>query len=268
MALQTRFMRPLARFQSQAAFSPLAISGLKLWLDAATSSSMTLNSGNVSEWSDLSPEGNDATQATALNQPEYVANSVNGLGSVVFDGSSDTLSVTVPGISTAGTHCVAWVFSRLGNGSDNDYSPTIGILQQNADQGALHYVKGNLSGASYPYYSENAASGTFYDGNGSYSVDSVEVMLFSLADGAYSVLKNGTEEGNGTLPELPGTNALGFALAHQPSPPRYANVRLCEVVAVFNQSSTDERKLEGYLAHRWGLESKLPSVHPYKDAAP
>ena len=27
-------------------------------------------------------------------------------------------------------------------------------------------------------------------------------------------------------------------------------------------------KAEGYLAHKWGLESSLPSSHPYKTSAP
>jgi hypothetical protein len=31
---------------------------------------------------------------------------------------------------------------------------------------------------------------------------------------------------------------------------------------------TDQRKIEGYLAWKWGLQSKLPFGHPYKSAAP
>jgi len=31
---------------------------------------------------------------------------------------------------------------------------------------------------------------------------------------------------------------------------------------------TDVQKAEGYLAHKWGLESNLPSGHPYKSSAP
>lgn len=30
----------------------------------------------------------------------------------------------------------------------------------------------------------------------------------------------------------------------------------------------DEQKIEGYLAHKYGIQSKLPSDHPYKSAAP
>ena len=30
----------------------------------------------------------------------------------------------------------------------------------------------------------------------------------------------------------------------------------------------DVEKAEGYLAHKWGLESNLPVSHPYKSSAP
>ena len=33
-------------------------------------------------------------------------------------------------------------------------------------------------------------------------------------------------------------------------------------------STEDRQKIEGYLAHRYGLEGNLPSDHPYKSAAP
>ena len=31
---------------------------------------------------------------------------------------------------------------------------------------------------------------------------------------------------------------------------------------------SDVEKAEGYIAHKWGLESVLPTSHPYKTAAP
>jgi len=31
---------------------------------------------------------------------------------------------------------------------------------------------------------------------------------------------------------------------------------------------TDVEKAEGYIAHKWGLASSLPSSHPYKSVAP
>jgi hypothetical protein len=33
-------------------------------------------------------------------------------------------------------------------------------------------------------------------------------------------------------------------------------------------SDSDRQKVEGYLAHKWGMTASLPSAHPYKSAAP
>jgi len=52
-----------------------------------------------------------------------------------------------------------------------------------------------------------------------------------------------------------------------------AGQQVCEAVLVSDAASfewTDDEpeKLEGYLAHKWGLAGNLPVSHPYKNAAP
>ena len=36
------------------------------------------------------------------------------------------------------------------------------------------------------------------------------------------------------------------------------------IVYSSNLSTSDRQKVEGYLAHKWGLTGNLPSDHPYK----
>ena len=67
---------------------PSSISGLQLWLESSTN--ITLNSGNVSSWIDKTQSINYA-QATALNQPPYLTNEINGLQALNFTGSPITL---------------------------------------------------------------------------------------------------------------------------------------------------------------------------------
>ena len=33
-------------------------------------------------------------------------------------------------------------------------------------------------------------------------------------------------------------------------------------------SDSDRERIEGYLAHKWGLQGNLPIGHPYENAAP
>ncbi|MFM6272695.1 MAG: hypothetical protein ACKPFA_40420, partial [Dolichospermum sp.] len=62
-----------------------------LWLDAADSSTITLNGSTVSQWNDKSGNGRNAIQATATNQPAYTANGLNGKPVLTFDGINDFL---------------------------------------------------------------------------------------------------------------------------------------------------------------------------------
>lgn len=55
--------------------SDLPVAGAKMWLDASDSSSVTTSGSSVSAWNDKSGNGNNATQATAANQPTYTTNS-------------------------------------------------------------------------------------------------------------------------------------------------------------------------------------------------
>lgn len=68
-----------------------APSGPSLWLKA--DAGVTLNAGNVMQWSDQSGNNNHAVQTTAANQPALVSNGVNGKPSLRFDSTSDYLRV-------------------------------------------------------------------------------------------------------------------------------------------------------------------------------
>ena len=46
----------------------------------------------------------------------------------------------------------------------------------------------------------------------------------------------------------------------------FNNPILYEVIFLEDDSSIQE--VEGYLAHKWGLEGSLPADHPYKNATP
>jgi PKD repeat protein len=65
---------------------------LRLWLRADRGT--TLNGSTLSSWLDQSSNNLNATQATAANQPTFVASNpvLNGLSSVRFDGTNDVLN--------------------------------------------------------------------------------------------------------------------------------------------------------------------------------
>lgn len=71
-------------------FSPLHISGLRLWLDASRITGLA-DGDPVGQWNDLSGNGNHATQTTAAKKPLYKTGILNGKPVVRFDGTDDLL---------------------------------------------------------------------------------------------------------------------------------------------------------------------------------
>jgi len=86
-AMNPRLLRPLAT-----GFSPRQIAGLSAWYDASVASSLTLTSGFVSQWDDLSGSGLHLTQSVEANRPG--TGTINGKTAVDFDGSNDLMQVT------------------------------------------------------------------------------------------------------------------------------------------------------------------------------
>lgn len=89
MPMNHKFLRPRPK-----GFNPKSIGGLTFWLDGNDSSTITLVSGAVSQWSDKSGSASQRnfTQSTANNRP--TTTTVNGKTAIKFDGVNDSLGNT------------------------------------------------------------------------------------------------------------------------------------------------------------------------------
>jgi hypothetical protein len=117
MPMSPRLLRPRAT-----GFNPKSIAGLKVWLDATDSSTLTLNGSAVSEWRDKSGNGFHFSQAVANNQPAYTG-TINGKAAVAFDGINDGLdrnTVTNANVADATGACAFVVYEI--NGTDLQYA--------------------------------------------------------------------------------------------------------------------------------------------------
>lgn len=68
--------------------SPAQLPGLQLWTEGDLG--VTLNVGTVAQWADQSGAANDISEASAPNQPTYVAVAQNGLPGVQFVNANAT----------------------------------------------------------------------------------------------------------------------------------------------------------------------------------
>src|SRR3990167_8616268 len=63
--------------------------GLKLWLDASDTSTITSSGGLVSQWNDKSGNNNHAIQGTGAAQPGTGTVKQGGKNVITFDGTAD-----------------------------------------------------------------------------------------------------------------------------------------------------------------------------------
>jgi hypothetical protein len=237
-----------------------------MWLDISDFTTITTVSGGVSEWRDKSGNLRHAGQSSVTLRPTITNNALNNLPLIVFDGVNDFMDIPTTILQTQSKPSIFYVFVRNNAGSTDGYSPEITFNStNNGDNGSFHYVKSNGTAASYPMYT--AGGWGNYDGAGSYTNGSAEIISFATltSTSTYSVYKNGTLEGSAAAGNAL-TTFTGFRLAQQQGS-RTSGISFGEIILVLNATSSNRESIEGYLAWKWGIQSKLPSNHPYKSGA-
>ena len=217
-----------------------------LWLDASDSSTIEENGGKVSQWVDKSGNNNHLSQSNSSYQPQYNPTQLNGQGGVDFYLNKKLFSSDTPTIKYVIT--VIEARNPVWNGyhaildAGNGNYRIGGLMQHNTARWhgnqtpAKIWEDGNELTSPYPILT---------------SIDSPHVNAFVVAD------NRGTGNYGGlTVGSYDGGNSGGSATQY-------------EIIALSSEPSQEERqKLEGYLAHKWGLTANLPEGHPYKVTAP
>jgi hypothetical protein len=237
-----------------------------LWLDAADSETITMDgSGNVEQWDDKSGDNKHATQSTVGARPSL--DTINSLDMLCFDRTNgEYLNVTdQPIVGTTSRTIFSVVQTRTYGSIGHGF---IGLTTNRSG-----------SGSCWDHCIESNAFYIRVDGNAYWTptTDLDTVCLHSVIwaggdiDNAF-VWQNGNAlslSGGAycSINTLPGYLTVGATLT-QPTG-QYFNGDIGEIVIYDSALPTENRqKMEGYLAHKWGLEANLPSGHPYKTSAP
>ena len=228
-----------------------------LWLDAAIG--VTLDSdNNVSEWSDKSGNNRHATQETAGRRPWHITKELNGKPVVRFNRDDNHAMIGSFIVSSQPT--MLFIV-----GSNNSISSGGANESQR-----MWFRSGNQSIATY----HDSPNDIFIWGgsaalqSGVFGVISHSI-LSACFDGNDSCIKiNAVKEVAGN----PGSGSTedSYSIGHHAGvDARFLDGDIAEVLFFTTMpSSYDVLKIEGYLAHKWGLTGNLPSGHPYKDSAP
>jgi hypothetical protein len=226
------------------------------WYDAADLSTIGHPEGlpnNVSTWADKSGNENDAAQGSGALQPATGTRTINGLNVLDFDGTDDFMSLT------SGVDFVDKMFFIV---LEKDVAK-LQMLFGNAAINTQLRIKGFDQSLEYaavsPYWLTGAKSTTVI-------AEASPTICGFIGDSSLQFSINGTVENSGTGNNGSGDtvyDSIGFGIGADPF-----DGKIAEIIAVDSLDSDIRQRIEGYLAWKWGLQSKLPVDHPYRARPP
>ena len=245
---------------TNAAWDPSSIT-TRLWLDMDDQTTFTSSAGNVTAIADKS--GNNYTFNAASGSTLTAVNTAQNNKNILrFDNNSDATSYTSVGFSTTAVH--KWFFVVKVTASDS-HDALVTFTKSNP---TLQMIMFNMSGAGVFSGDWYMNPGTSMTGN-STNLLNQWVMLsaeFDIPNGQASLALNATEYNTNVAQS--GLSTMGAGSVRLNDYQNNADSDWGEVVFVEDVTQANSDKIEGYLAHKWGLTADLPSSHPYKTTAP
>lgn len=229
---------------------PSRLSGLRLWLDASRISGLA-DGDPVSTWSDLSGQGNNATQSTTAAKPLYKTAIVNGRPVVRFDGVDDYLTVA----NTASFDMATPTIIVVGTASAGTGTFT-GKITFAGGVGDASRRKLDVRRASSTTFSFQSGADAAFKASGTLSWAGFNVMsVVARGTTDYTLAVNGTAA-DATTPALDLTtyNTSALIIGAGTAGAEFLAGDIAEVLIYNRALSTAERKqVERYLGARYGV---------------
>jgi len=264
---------------SSSAWSPSTDITTTAWIDASDSSNYSTSGTTLTSVTDKS-----GTYTLTVGGTPTVGNTQNGLNVFDFDGNNEYLqSTTYSAQVSSGNHWAIGVFRFEGTDSTKD---SIWSYETNGSPKRDYAISSAANNNTWP--GELDLDGLSSDRISSTIGNSQTWNSKSLTQNQYHIVACWfNKSGNQIGVRVDGTNAFTPVNDYDNSLQTNQELRLMRnrasveldgklaeffaVADIPGTSGTDISTLEeaeGYLAHKWGLESSLPSSHPYKTSAP
>lgn len=256
-----------------------------VWLDASDSSTITLSGSSVTQWDDKGSAGLDFVQASAGVQPQYGSTTQNGLNTVSFDSDYMSQSGNWDFLHN-GTNYMIFAVVKFGATANPDtvYCLFGNNAQASANIGCTLRFDDRSSASRNNKFNYMVTKGTI----GSFVIDQltdddfitpntfnlVRVLAFPHNDTAAqriytSVNGYGFTTGNTVANAAVATSAtydMQIGAGGNDSSPLVGEI--AEIVVFNYYADLYSTKIEGYLSHKWGISSSLPSSHPFRYLPP
>lgn len=240
----------LARRRREVSWTPRRFAGLMIWLAADRTGSVG-DGDPVTTWSDLSVQGNDATQATAAQKPVWKPGIVNGRPVIRFDGVDDNLDASSTTAFDFGTgdftaFAVANVtadtkskriLGQLGNASP---FPGFSLYFNDSEQLSAQWRQ---DGVNETILADTVASGA-----------SFVIATMGRATGVMTLWKNGTQVSTATASRNVNGDALSIGAERTDNATETHTGDIAEVIIYNRALDTAQRaRVERYLGAKYGL---------------
>lgn len=239
------------RLQAASVWTPNDITTYA-WYDASQTGSISDSSGTVSQWNDLS--GNDQHLNTVGGNPQTGTRTLNTLNMIDFDGS-DYLENTSFSVPTSGNITIFQV-TEIDSNSNSDYRTAFLSMDANKD-----FQLGHSALLTSGIGAAGQTNHTSLNGSG----PSIFSLTFNLGSGI-AFHADGTQVSSTTYTTA--LEGLKFRTMSNRGTNFLTNGAVGEIIMVEDVTESTRVLIEGYLAHKWGLEDNLATDHLYKNTAP
>ena len=216
--------------------------GLKLWLDASDSTTITKDGSNlVSAWNDKSGQLNHVTQATATNQPLWVDAVYNNLPTIRFDGVDN------------------YIFRNTWTGGALTQPNTIFIVCEVPTGSSTKFIYDSLhTGGRNAFFSRGASSvySVYAGAAPNFGTRNTAFAQFMLEFNGSStfVRRNKTSIGSSLVAGSLDMSGIYLASNGAATVGEFGDIDISEVLVYTGQlSTTDRDDIEQYLTAKWGL---------------
>ena len=207
----------------------------------------TVAAANVSTWADNSGNGNDATQATTVNQPIVVDNALNGKKVVRFDGVNDGLESTFVLNPNTNKDTTVYAVEKV------NQAPSQYVSVWSTDSTIGGYKRGHGYDAS-SFYTQTGNSSSYNPPVG-LAVGSARIVgtEYNNSQGNIYNYINGTKYSRGSAETIQDTNNP-FWIGMGYNGGQNFNGDIAEVL-VYNRTlnDTERKQVECYLSNKYGL---------------
>jgi hypothetical protein len=270
-------------FRISTTFTPQAIAGLQLWLDASdastlydatTGGSLVAADGAIARWEDKSGNARHMTQGTSGSRPTRKTTIKNSLDVLRFDGSNDFMSVASSTATFKFLHSTNSTIFFVLDSNESGFAPflstydtasvNVGIsLETNNGSGTADKVQHRVARGVGDTGAAGQITGNAFLGSSFNVISVVTQPADATAANRSSIRRNGGTAATGnTNTDAPSSanstynlslatdNYLGVGGGNA----SYSSMDIAEII-IYNSalSNTDRALVESYLMSKWGI---------------